>query len=181
MPSLRLTGRVLLLQPRVLAWLPPLAWAAMIFALSSFQPTLDGFDLLSLGGFTQNLAHPAVFGILALLLAPVAARVPGPGGRPWARADGPAVLWVVVAVTLYGFSDELHQSTVEGRDASLFDVLSDAVGALATMLVIRYLGRDDATESGLLRRLAWGIAAACGAAGLSTLWGHTRGEGLWPF
>jgi len=40
------------------------------------------------------------------------------------------MFFVVLVATLYGISDEWHQGFVHGRDASGFDVLADAAGAL---------------------------------------------------
>ncbi len=37
---------------------------------------------------------------------------------------------VVTLSTLYGLSDEIHQSFVPGRDADLGDVMADGVGSL---------------------------------------------------
>ena len=37
---------------------------------------------------------------------------------------------------LYGISDELYQSTVEGRVASVSDVLLDVVGVMLTLTVV---------------------------------------------
>ena len=92
-----------------------------------------------------------------------------------------AALWLVVLVTLYGFTDELHQSTVPGRDASLLDLLADFAGALSVVMVIRYLGRKDATDAGLRRSLLFGLFLSVAAAGLSTLWDARVGEPPWPF
>lgn len=197
--SLRSIGRALLVQPRWLSWILPVAWAGAIFLLSSLR-SLDGpSQAWELGGLTGNLGHPAVFGMLALLLVPLARRrllapmtPPSPtgplapisrggGGRLWTDLSPEGALWIVVVVALYGFTDELHQSTVEGRDASVLDLLSDTVGAVAVVAVVMYLGRADADGPGLRRRLAAGFAASLLAAGIATLWGMFVGPSPWPF
>lgn len=43
--------------------------------------------------------------------------------------------------SLYGFSDEWHQSYVPGRDASVLDWLADTFGALIAMVFI-HLSKD---------------------------------------
>ena len=102
------------------AWLPPTAWAALIFALSA-QPDLrflpdDGLDFV-----VRKVGHMGVFGILALLLwRALATTTTTP--RPWA--------WAVILTVAYAATDELHQSGVVGRNASATDVAVDAVGAL---------------------------------------------------
>lgn len=53
-----------------------------------------------------------------------------PDQAPWRRI---LVAWIVL--TLVGISDEWHQSTVPGRDATLSDLLADSLGALAGALV----------------------------------------------
>lgn len=52
--------------------------------------------------------------------------------------DQPAwrrILFAWILLTLVGVSDEWHQSTVPGRDATLSDLLADSLGALAGALV----------------------------------------------
>lgn len=53
---------------------------------------------------------------------------------PW-RARW-VVLAAAAAATLYGISDEWHQSFVPGRDASVGDVAADAVGAVVGASVL---------------------------------------------
>jgi VanZ family protein len=98
---------------------PPLAMMAVIFALSA-QPDLNS-GLGTLDTILRKLAHMAEYALLWFL---------------WLRAFGyrrPA-LAAVIAIT-YAITDELHQTTVEGRVGSPLDVLIDATGvALAYLL-----------------------------------------------
>jgi len=175
-------GQCLLGTPRTLAWLPPLAWAALIFYLSSGRLEMGDLGVTAFGGFLTNLAHPGAFGIFALLLIPLARRRPHPwGGGRWTTLTPEGGLWVVAVSLIYGFTDELHQSVVAGRDASVLDILSDGVGAFFVVLVVRYLGRDDATEGGLRRRLLGGLLASVAAAAAATAYAERVGRGPWPF
>jgi hypothetical protein len=91
-------------------WLPVLAWAALIFALSSVPDLgtgLGGWDLV-----LRKIAHAAEFAVLGALLA---------------RATDRAGLALLLGV-LYAVSDEVHQSFVPGRLGSPLDVAIDAVG-----------------------------------------------------
>lgn len=45
-------------------------------------------------------------------------------------------LSAAAAVVLWGISDEIHQSFVPGRDASVGDVLADAVGFLIAVALV---------------------------------------------
>ncbi|MEM9380867.1 MAG: VanZ family protein [Planctomycetota bacterium] len=178
--ALRGVGRRLLWVPGAIAWALPVAWAAGIFLLSSQSRSGGEAAWWELGGFTANLAHPFAFGLLALLLVAAAPRRGGARAR-WTAVGAAGALWIGVLAVLYGVTDELHQSLVEGRDASLLDLLADAVGAFSVLAVIVYLGREDADDRGLDLRLGIGVAASVVAAGLSTLWGRTVGSGPWPF
>jgi VanZ family protein len=106
----------------------PIAIMAIIFALSSRSqlPDLDG------GRDIQNvIGHFSVYAALGAALA-VAFRSFG-----WSA--GRVLVAAVVVATLYGVTDELHQSFVPHRNADLFDLLVDFLGALvgsAGMLVI---------------------------------------------
>lgn len=177
----RLVGTVLVSQARVLSWIPPLAWASLIFFLSSGQPALGGFDLGAFGGFITNLGHPGAFGVLTLLVIPVFGRTTGPHGLRWTKLSAVNGVWVVTVVALYGLTDEIHQSTVEGRDASLLDWLSDFVGAYFVVRVVLYLGRADANGRGLRRWLLAGLVASLASAGLATWYTTRYASGPWPF
>jgi len=103
------------------AWLPVLAWAAVIFAFSSV-PSL-GTDLGTWDTILRKLAHVAEFAILGGLLLR-AVRRPG----------------VAFALgLLYAVTDEVHQTFVEGRHGAPIDVAIDAAGVLAGVLAWRWL------------------------------------------
>jgi VanZ family protein len=107
-------------KPALSAWLPVVAWAAVIFALSSIPDLgtgLGGWDLA-----LRKIAHAAEYAVLgALLLRAVGREVPA------------AALGIAYAVT-----DEIHQSFVAGRQGRPLDVLIDAAGVL---LGVYLLGR----------------------------------------
>jgi VanZ family protein len=91
-------------------WLPVVAWALVIFVLSSI-PGL-GTDLGTWDTVLRKLAHGAEFAVLGALVL---------------RAVGRAGLAFVLALA-YAASDEVHQSFVRGRHGSPVDVAIDAVG-----------------------------------------------------
>jgi VanZ family protein len=101
---------------------PPILLMAVIFALSA-QPDLNsglgGWDLI-----LRKCAHMTEFGLLWFL---------------WWRALGYGNPLVPAAIAVgYAITDELHQTTVEGRHGSPLDVLIDSAGiALAYALARR--------------------------------------------
>lgn len=104
-----------------LAWVPALAWAAMIFVLSS-QSVLP-----SPAGLDDKQAHSVAYGVLALLC------LVGLTGARWWRVSAGALLTAFVLTVLYGVSDEIHQSFVPGRSPDVADVIADARGAGLTL------------------------------------------------
>jgi VanZ family protein len=97
-------------------WLPVVAWAALIFALSSIPALASGLGLWD--EVLRKLAHAAEFAILGALLL---------------RALGRALPAFALGVA-YAISDEIHQSFVEGRRGAPLDVVIDAVGVGLGML-----------------------------------------------
>ena len=92
------------------AWLPVVAWAGLIFTLSSIPDLgtgLGGWDLV-----LRKLAHAAEFAILGVLLLRAL-------DHAW------AAFWLGVA---YAVTDEIHQAFVPGRLGSPLDVAVDAAG-----------------------------------------------------
>jgi glutaredoxin len=100
-------------------WIPPIAWAACIFLLSSTaDPTLrpPGPD---------TVLHAGGYGLMGFLVFRALA---GGLGRPVTpRLAGAAVM----VTALYGASDELHQVFVPGRTPELRDLASDTAGGVA--------------------------------------------------
>jgi VanZ family protein len=120
--------RALGLRHRILQlWLPVLAWAAVIFALSSIADLgtgLGGWDTL-----LRKVAHTVEYAVLGALLL---------------RATGRVGVALALG-TLYAASDEIHQSFVPGRLGSPLDVAIDAVGvACGVVLWQRIRSRSPA-------------------------------------
>jgi len=101
-------------------WIGPAALAATITVASGrsevASPPLIGFD---------KVAHFAVFGLLATLV------LRNGSGRGWA--------WTTVAlVSLFGATDEWHQSFTAGRSVQAADWIADTLGA--ALAVAAYTG-----------------------------------------
>jgi hypothetical protein len=119
--------------PRVAsAWLPVVAWAALIFALSSIPDLgtgLGGWDLA-----LRKAAHVAEYAVLGALLF----RALSLAGQPFHAASTVAWAWLIGAT--YAASDELHQHFVPGRQASALDLVFDAFGVAVGVLAVRLAG-----------------------------------------
>lgn len=99
-------------------WGPVVLQMAVIFLASSIH-NLSRIP----GGFSDKSGHSIGYGLLGLLLVRAIA-----GGRLRNATLAGACVAIVVA-TLYGVSDEFHQSFVPGRDSDRYDVLADFTGA----------------------------------------------------
>jgi VanZ family protein len=99
------------------------AWAAVIFALSSIPSLgtgLGGWDFV-----LRKLAHATEFAILGFLL------LRATGSERWALGLGIA----------YAISDEIHQHFVSGRHGAPLDVVIDAIGVAVGVFILRW--RDE--------------------------------------
>ncbi len=111
---------------------PAIAWAAVIYAFSSNSSPSVGALGFEKGQWAPStvLLHGAEYAVLAtLLIAGMRLLAARRFGRA-VTAQREAKILVISAVLsiLYGISDEIHQGTVAGRDASIADVFSDAAG-----------------------------------------------------
>jgi VanZ family protein len=105
-------------------WAPVVAWAAVIFALSSISDLGTGLGTWDL--ILRKIAHAGEFALLGALLAR-------------ALRDDRLALGAGIA---YALSDELHQHFVPGRVGSPLDVAIDSVGvALGILAWRRYASR----------------------------------------
>ncbi|WP_322797304.1 VanZ family protein [Tepidiforma sp.] len=119
-----------------------IAWAALIFILSSF-PNPPGPRVTEPRAI---LAHVVMYAVLGYLAAHALAARRGRFDRWHALAA-----WLFAVA--YGISDEFHQSFVPNRHATALDVLADAVGAAIGVLAARIA----------LRRTARGFAVRTAA------------------
>lgn len=110
---------------RLSLWLPVAALATVIFVLSSF-PYLPAPP----GPYSDKWEHMAMYGLLSTLFLRALA-----GGR-WIGVRAAVCVGAVVLATLYGVSDEVHQSFVPGRTADGWDVVADAIGAALAAAVL---------------------------------------------
>lgn len=96
-------------------WLPVVAWAALVFTLTSVPnprvPHIPGGD---------KVTHAIMYGVLAVL----AHHAWPPHNRPIG-----ARLLVLLAIVALGAVDEWHQLFITGRSADVADWIADSVGA----------------------------------------------------
>lgn len=102
--------------------LPVILWALLIFVASSI-PNITLPDLKFIP--SDKAVHLVIYLILcALLYRALVFQGKFRGLSKW------SLLWCVLLTILYGASDEFHQSFVPNRDASVFDLMADGLGAL---------------------------------------------------
>lgn len=104
----------------IINWLPPVIWAALIFALSSIEQVKVSefffWDFLAKKG-----AHFTEYAILYFLIF---------------RANGKKASLSFILTMLYAASDEIHQSFVPGRQAAAYDIAIDFSGAASALYII---------------------------------------------
>jgi len=91
-------------------------------------PVPDLFDM------QDKLIHASAYAVMAFLF--------WQAGKAWMTYRGEKqwgllALICVLFCALYGLSDEWHQSFVPGRDASFFDWIADALGALLLTIMLK--------------------------------------------
>jgi hypothetical protein len=103
-------------------WGPVIVYAAVIFVLSA-QPHPERLFPSFLERLGDKFLHVVEYGVLAVLCYR-AFRHAWYGGTALT-----ALVLAVVAATVYGISDEVHQAFVPSRTSDLGDVIADLAGA----------------------------------------------------
>jgi VanZ family protein len=104
-------------------------WAGLVFYASSRS------DVGPAGALPDWATHGAAYFLGGALLARALA------GGLFRTLPPRHALASVLLITLYGCSDELHQSYTPGRDPSLGDVAKDAAGAALGAFAVGRLGQ----------------------------------------
>jgi VanZ family protein len=111
-------------------WLPAIALCAIIFWQSCFATP----DVLPDWPFQDKALHAGVYGLLGALWVRAFNTL-----KPWRGRVWPLLATGVVLATLYGLSDEWHQSFVPARSADGADLLADFIGsALGSRFYVRF-------------------------------------------
>jgi VanZ family protein len=116
---------------RRLSLLLALTWMAVLFYLSH-QPSLPTPSLFS---GQDKIIHALAYGGLGVMLL---GSYPLRAGRYSWQQMGASV----VIASLYGASDELHQSFVPGRSPEIGDWVADTLGALTAVLLVARLVKN---------------------------------------
>ncbi|HHT9153708.1 MAG TPA: VanZ family protein [Candidatus Hypogeohydataceae bacterium YC40] len=117
--------------PSWLRWLPAISYAGLIFVASSIPQPIPEIPI----PYIDKPIHFIEYAILCLLLCwPHSANTPGPPEADTAQGESTwpikkVVLFSIVAASLYGASDEIHQYFVPGRCCEFSDWVSDTLGA----------------------------------------------------
>lgn len=117
----------------MLAWAPPVLWAAVLFGLSQISsvPSSPQFFFIP----SDKVVHFALYFTLGALLARSRRR----------SGSGVAHAALVGIGAVYGLSDEWHQSFVPGRTSDAADWLADLAGVTVGYVLVALLGRRRAT------------------------------------
>ena len=108
-------------------WLPLILYCLLIY-IQSANPSPNQIPSIP---FVDKVLHFAAYGILGILFyrAYQTLRI---------RDNLPMLMLLsVVSASLYGISDEIHQSFVPFRDAEVGDVIADIIGAFSGVYLYR--------------------------------------------
>jgi VanZ family protein len=129
------------------AWWPAIAWAGLIFWMSTdtfstehtasvfggifrrLMPWLGEEQFQTIHHFIRKSAHFSEYFVFCLLLYRGVRR----GRSGWRWAWGGTALF---CAAVYSALDEIHQAFVESRTASAYDSLLDSAGAFAAFAVL---------------------------------------------
>ena len=111
----------------LIAYAPVLIWAGLIFLFSA-QQTLPGPEDAVLNFLVKKLAHIFVYaGLYFWIFRALALTLP--------QRQKTAIFYLPLLLTiLYAITDEIHQSFVGGRTATIRDIGYDFLGASLVML-----------------------------------------------
>ncbi len=113
---------------KVFYWSATIAYALLIFLLSSFSG--DKTEKLYLFKHSDKIIHLFEYAILCFLVSKTLSFTLKESVKRYAG------LAAIVITLLYAISDEFHQSFVPGRYAEVYDVFADGMGAVLSQIIL---------------------------------------------
>ena len=121
---------------RMRAWLPVAAFMALIFYLSSLPHPDEDLPKFLFETLGDKFLHVVEYAVLAVLCYRAFRRAAGLSAREY------AVALAIVAASLYGATDEVHQAFVPFRTAAWSDWVADTAGAaIGAVIAARFMER----------------------------------------
>jgi len=114
-------------KPFIFYWLPLILYCLIIY-IQSANPSPDQIPSIP---FVDKVFHFAAYGIMGILFYRAYQTLRIKDNLPT------LMLLSVVSASLYGISDEIHQSFVPFRDAEVGDVIADIIGAFSGVYLYR--------------------------------------------
>ena len=112
-------------------WMPLVLWCAGIFVQSSHAIP----DVFPHWPYVDKIGHTAVYALLSILFCRAFNSIPAWRGKTLKLFTAGIIL-----TTLYGVSDEWHQSFVAARTADAMDLLADMGGAFLGACLFVWIG-----------------------------------------
>lgn len=101
-------------------WSPPILWSLIIFSFSSLQVGSSS-EIYWKDFLVKKMAHLIEYAILAVLLY-----------RAMINSNinkNKSIIFSLILASIYGLTDEFHQSFTPGREPRIRDVIIDTIGA----------------------------------------------------
>ena len=109
-------------------WLPVLAYMSCITYVSSLSSPEEQLPTLLIP-LNDKVIHATEYAILGILCFRAFEKAAGVLGATYASS------FAVITATVFGLSDEIHQSFVPLRQADPLDLLADFIGATIGILI----------------------------------------------
>jgi VanZ family protein len=101
-------------------WLPLIAYCLLIY-IQSDHPSPESVPSFR---FSDKLLHFVAYAVMGVLFYRAYQTL------PFKNNIQLVMLLSMISASLYGISDEIHQSFVPSRDAQLLDAIADTLGAI---------------------------------------------------
>ena len=124
-------------------WLPLIVYCLFIFIQSDY-PSPESLPSFA---FSDKLLHFAAYAIMGVLFYRAYQTLPLQNNIQL------LMLFSMISASLYGISDEIHQSFIPDRDGSFSDAIADALGAVCGVYLYNMwmMARENRRQRSVVR------------------------------